>query len=134
VFTQLLGLDYRVVHKKGIENGVTDALSGRLASQAECYAISESRHKWLELVVASYEHDSAAQDMITKHAVDGDSVPHFALINGLLSTRVECGLVPIKICISRLLLLCMILLWEGGGTQEPQWHIEDLSSILLGRE
>jgi hypothetical protein len=54
------------------------------ASQAECYAISESRHKWLELVVASYEHDSAAQDMITKHAVDGDSVPHFALINGLL--------------------------------------------------
>jgi hypothetical protein len=22
----------------------------------------------------------------------------------------------------------------GGGTQEPQWHIEDLSNILLGRE
>jgi hypothetical protein len=40
VFTRLLGLQYKVVYKKGVENGAADALSRRPRENADLYHIS----------------------------------------------------------------------------------------------
>jgi len=68
VFTKLVGLQFRIVYRQGAENRVTDALSRLLPSQ--CAAISSVQPQWLSEVTASYAHDSRAQEIITKLAVD----------------------------------------------------------------
>jgi hypothetical protein len=84
VFTQLLGLDYRIVYKKGIENVVVDGLLRRPIAQEQSCAISIYKPKWLDQVVSSYEQDSAVQDMIAKLAIDAEAIPNFTWTNGLL--------------------------------------------------
>jgi hypothetical protein len=46
-FVKLLGLQYRVLYKKGCENKAADALS-RKPSHEEFYATSAVKPKWLE--------------------------------------------------------------------------------------
>jgi hypothetical protein len=84
VFTQLLGLDYRIVYKKGIENVAVDGLLRRPIAQEQSCAISIYKPKWLDQVVSSYEQDSAVQDMIAKLAIDAEAIPNFTWTNGLL--------------------------------------------------
>jgi hypothetical protein len=66
---------------------VADALS-RLSpeSSAEgaCHVVVPSQPKWLEDVVASYSENSHAKELLSKLAVNKDSVPGFSLVNGLL--------------------------------------------------
>jgi hypothetical protein len=47
VFTKLLGLQYKIIYKKGVENRVADALSRRVPDQAELSAISLVIPDWL---------------------------------------------------------------------------------------
>jgi hypothetical protein len=84
VFTQLLDLDYRIVYKKGIENGAADALLRRPIAQEQSCAISVCKPKWLDQVVSSYEWDSGVQDMIAKLAIDAEAIPNFTWTNGML--------------------------------------------------
>lgn len=42
VFTRLLGLQYRIVYKKGADNRVADALSRRIVHSEECFSMSSS--------------------------------------------------------------------------------------------
>jgi hypothetical protein len=58
----LLGLNYKVEYKKGIENKAVDALSRREGQSgeiceifAELKAVSELKPKWMEEVIDSYE-------------------------------------------------------------------------------
>ena len=96
VFTKLLGLQYRIVYKKGADNRVVDALSRRTAQTEECFSLSSSIPVWLEQVASSYAADSYAQSIITKLALDATAVPHFSWKNGLLGyqNRIWVGQVP----------------------------------------
>lgn len=69
VFTKLLGLHYRVVYKKGMENCVADALSCRPHVEQSCLAMSMSVPQWCDTIVQGYQHDPQAQEYI---AVQGN--------------------------------------------------------------
>jgi hypothetical protein len=84
VFTKLLGLQYKVVYKKGAENRVADALSRRAHEAAECSVLSTSTPQWLQLVLNSYGVDAHAKEMVAKLSLDPLAVPQFTLQGGLL--------------------------------------------------
>jgi hypothetical protein len=60
VFTKLLGLQYKVLYKKGSDNSAADAISKRTHVQPELSAISAAIPAWLHDVVSSYEADDKA--------------------------------------------------------------------------
>lgn len=60
VFTKLLGLQYRMVYRKGMDNRAADALSRCPPSQATCAVVSTLVPNWITLVTSSYEGDSAS--------------------------------------------------------------------------
>jgi hypothetical protein len=89
VFTKLLGLNYKIVYKKGVENKVADALSRKpsvevLLESSDCYSLSVCQPKWLEQVLQSYDQDEYAKGLIAKLHVDNTVVPNVSLKNGLL--------------------------------------------------
>ena len=61
VFTKLLGLQYKVVYKKGVKNGVADALSRRTHHLSQCAAVSQCTPQWISAVQQGYQYDEAAQ-------------------------------------------------------------------------
>jgi hypothetical protein len=73
VFTKLLGTNYKVLYKKGIENRVVDALSrnpNHADDSLSCHALSVVQPKWLEEVVLSYESDAYSSDLMAKLLLD----------------------------------------------------------------
>jgi hypothetical protein len=87
VFTKLLGLNYKIIYKKGADNKVVDALSRSPSvdsDKAVCMAISSPRPKWLNEIVDGYAQDEFSTQLIAKLVVDGTSVPHYSWTQGLL--------------------------------------------------
>jgi hypothetical protein len=80
VFTKLLGLQYKIIYKKGVENRVADALSRRVPDQAELSAISLVIPDWLLSVQLWPE----AAELIGKLSLDSSTVPNFIWDKGLL--------------------------------------------------
>ena len=62
--TKMMGLSYKIVYKKGINNAAVDALSRRPHSPAEVFALSTPQPLWLEEVLLSYKDDSKAQELL----------------------------------------------------------------------
>jgi hypothetical protein len=57
VFTKLLGLQYKIVYKKGADNRVADALSRKHFHESMCAAVSVVTPQWIKEVLASYEDE-----------------------------------------------------------------------------
>uniref|UniRef100_J3NB79 Integrase catalytic domain-containing protein n=1 Tax=Oryza brachyantha TaxID=4533 RepID=J3NB79_ORYBR len=84
-FTKLLGLQYRIVYKKGVENKGADSLSRRSPDGiAELSVASSCRPAWISEVISSYDSDSRAQQLLTALALQPDSVPHYSLRDGII--------------------------------------------------
>jgi hypothetical protein len=79
MFTKLVGLQYKVVYKKSVENGVADALSRRGHSDSQLLALSAATPAWVSEVINSYEQDNHAASIISKLLLDPAAVPHFTL-------------------------------------------------------
>lgn len=84
VFTRLLGLQYKIIYKKGCENRVADALSRKSSHSASCHAISAVSPQWIQEVVTGYNSDTMAMDLVAKLSIDPNAVPHFTLNGGVL--------------------------------------------------
>lgn len=84
MFTRLLGLQYRIVFKKGSDNSAADALSRHPNVESSCLAISSCTPKWVAEIADSYSQDSATTDIIAKLVVDASAVPNFSWQDGLL--------------------------------------------------
>lgn len=83
VFTKLLGLQYKIVYKRGVENKVVDALSRKVSHSATC-VVSAIVPTWLSEVLRSYQSDDHALSVITKQSIDPSVVPKFHLQDGIL--------------------------------------------------
>jgi hypothetical protein len=84
VFTKLLGLQYKIIYKKGVDNRVADALSRKTTHSAQCNAISSVAPAWITEVVEGYQQDTATLDIIAKLTIDDQAVPNFTLQQGVL--------------------------------------------------
>lgn len=85
MFSKLLGLQYRVVYKKGVENGAADALSRRPpASDDILFSLSSCKPQWLLQVVDSYTNDDQAQKLLAQLALHKSSTGPYTLHSGLL--------------------------------------------------
>jgi hypothetical protein len=84
VFTKLIGLQYKIVYRKGTENRVANALSRHPAPTNQLLTLSFVTPVWLEKVQEEYNEDSKAQQLITALVVSPQFIPHFTLPNGLL--------------------------------------------------
>jgi hypothetical protein len=82
VFTKLVGLQYRIVYRRGADNGVVDALSRYPSSQL--LSVSVCQPQWLGVVSSSYANDDHAKEMIAKLSIASDALPNFTFRDGLL--------------------------------------------------
>jgi len=82
VFTKLIGLQYKIIYRKGADNGAADALSR--CPIAHLSTVSVCQPQWLDEVVSSYTADARAKEMLSKLALTSDAVPHFTLRDGVI--------------------------------------------------
>lgn len=68
VFSKLLGLQYRVVYKKGADNGAADALSRRPHPDSSLFHVTSIVPQCMDQVVHSYADDTFSQQLITSLA------------------------------------------------------------------
>jgi hypothetical protein len=83
VFTKLLGLQYKVVYKKGVENQAADALS-RCQPSEQVNAVSTVTPAWLLELQQQYDSDPQAQDILAKLSISSSAVPNFSLHQGII--------------------------------------------------
>lgn len=81
--TKLVGLQFSIQYKKGIENTAVDALS-RVAHLFAVQAMSTSKPVWLQEILNSYTVDPTAKSLLQKLAVDKDACPGYQLQDGLI--------------------------------------------------
>ena len=79
-----MGLDYKIVYKKGSDNRAADALSHRPTHNSSVYTLSTVQPAWLEEIVQSYSNDPFCTSLIQKLSVNSSADPNFTLDGGLL--------------------------------------------------
>lgn len=69
VYSKLAGLQYKIVYKKGNENGEADALSRKHHDEASLMTIFQCTPAWLQDVIQGYQQDQHAKGLLTKLAI-----------------------------------------------------------------
>lgn len=86
--TKLLGLQYRLVYKRGLDNKAADALSRHPHSDlVQSCALSVCVPDWLSEVQAGYDQDESASALLTRLSLKPDSVPNFVLQDGIIKHK-----------------------------------------------
>lgn len=80
-FIKLLGLQYKILYKKGLDNKAADALS-RQAKPVTLQAISASVPRWLEIIVEGYSQDPETKQLLTKLSLTGSNDKGYTLSDG----------------------------------------------------
>ncbi|CAO2206554.1 unnamed protein product [Urochloa humidicola] len=82
-FIKLLGLQYKICYKKGLENRAADALS-RQSHSVEVMALSTSIPKWLETVIEGYQSDPKSKELLTELSLTGSNEKGYTLVDGVI--------------------------------------------------
>uniref|UniRef100_A0A8R7P7T8 Integrase catalytic domain-containing protein n=1 Tax=Triticum urartu TaxID=4572 RepID=A0A8R7P7T8_TRIUA len=85
IMAKMLGLRYRIVYKRGIDNPAADALSRKPGPpQGGLAAITIAVPTWLEVVQQGYTEDPAAQKILARLATSTSNLDGFHLQNGII--------------------------------------------------
>lgn len=84
--TRLMGLQFKVVYRKGKENLAADALS-RVGHLFSVQAVSEAQPVWIQEVLNSYMTDPNAQTLLTELAVHSPNDKGLYLDQGLIKWK-----------------------------------------------
>lgn len=82
-FIKLLGLQYKISYKQGVENKAVDALS-RQPDQAQLLAVSVSTPRWLEIIMEGYQQDENSKQLLAQLAIIGSNDKGFTLLDGII--------------------------------------------------
>ena len=83
--TRLMGLHFKVVHKKGKENLAADALP-RVGHLMAIQAVSEAT-PWIQEVLNSYHSDPTAQHLLQSLAITSPNTQGYYLDQGLIKHK-----------------------------------------------
>lgn len=87
-FIKLLGLQYKIIYKRVLDNTTADSLS-RLqpAQHLEVLAISTATPRWLEIVTEGYQQDEATKQLLAELAIAGSNDKGFTLVDGIIKYK-----------------------------------------------
>ena len=89
--TKLLGLQYRICYKRGVDNSVADSLSRKPHSSLdvlpEMHLISSAQPAWLEDIMQSYVGDKFCTELLQKLSTSSSSDSKFTLTASILRTE-----------------------------------------------
>jgi hypothetical protein len=80
---KLMGLQYKLVYRKGKDNTAADALS-MLPTENELHAISLCRPRWLESIVQGYIEDEQAKNLLQELSPVSPNTQGYSLNQGII--------------------------------------------------
>lgn len=81
--TRLMGLQFKVIYRRGKENLAADALF-RCCHLLALQAVSEAQPVWIQEVLNTYAIDPQAQEILTRLAIKSPDDQGFSLQQGLI--------------------------------------------------
>lgn len=86
--TKLLGLQFKIVYKKGLENKAADALSRRPnfaidSDKVEVQALTVAKPVWLEQLASGYQQHEHDKELLSDLTM-GKHLDNYSLVNGVI--------------------------------------------------
>jgi hypothetical protein len=82
-----MGLQYKIVYKKGSDNRVANALSRRPHADLASFAISQAQPAWLLTIWDVYQQNATARELLQRLAICTEPDQAFTLRGGVIRKK-----------------------------------------------